>query len=191
MRNSLNKNNNGVLERLESVVAGASPATTRLFNYENSENDGSVILDATQTIDKSIFLNEEIIATSLTLAEGDALQESKAVAVEAKATAVTPQKQGGAMSSETATTPAQATGGGTLSTLAATPGLSAAVSIGTVALGGLAIARSVLGQRQKKLDEEKRNLEEQQKRFETVVRNQRYFFRNLAKAKWKLTKHSK
>jgi peptidoglycan hydrolase CwlO-like protein len=53
------------------------------------------------------------------------------------------------------------------SKLSLTPGILAGVSFGTVALGGLVTARSMLSQRQKKLDEEKMTLEEQQKRLET------------------------
>ena len=52
--------------------------------------------------------------------------------------------------------------------LSLTPGVLAGVSFGTVALlGGLVTARSMLSQRQKKLDEEKTTLDEQQKRLET------------------------
>ena len=52
--------------------------------------------------------------------------------------------------------------------LSLTPGVLAGVSFGTVALlGGLVTARSMLSQRQKKLDEEKTALDEQQKRLET------------------------
>jgi hypothetical protein len=170
IHNSFDKNNNDILNTIQSVVADASPATTRLFAFDNSENDvynESVILDATKPIDPSIMFNEEIMASSITLADADILQESKAMAAPppvSSETATTPEP-----SKASASPPPQATetAGGVLSTLAATPALSAGASIGTVALGGLAFARSMLGQRQKKLDEEKRTIEEQQKRLET------------------------
>jgi hypothetical protein len=154
IRHSYENHNDDVLRRLKSVVAGASPATTRLYMFENSDNNE-------RYYDHLIDLSDESMATSFSLADADPLQES------------TPTQQGD-VASETAATPeassppasstTQAAGGGAFSAIAAT---STGASIGAVAFGGLAVARSLLGQRRKKLDEEKRNLEEQQNRLQT------------------------
>jgi len=149
------KKSRGVLRRLQSAVAEASPTTTRLSVYQDyyeesyyEENEG-VNLDA---YGQPVYYEEEFMSSSLNIADADA----------------TPPQE---LSSETPVSPppatAQAAGETALSAFAGSSGLSAGVSAGAVAFGGLAVARTALGQRQKKLDEEKRNLEEQQKRFET------------------------
>ena len=161
---SRSEKENGVFKRLQSVVADASPTTTRLSMYEGNEeqeyeqyqnyqeygdyqNYEGVSLDAAETNDQWTYYKEDSIGNSLTLAEADVSTAESAAAPKP----VTP--------------PAATAGaaGGAFSTLAATPVLGA----GAVVFGGLAVARTALGQRQKKLDEEKRNLEEQQKRLET------------------------
>jgi len=167
IHNSFDKNSNGILKNVQSVIAEASPSTTRLSVFGNSENyeyNESIILDATTTIDPSIMFNEEMMGTSLTLADADATAATPPVSSE---TATTTPEPSNASTSSASASPPQATAGGVLSTLAATPALSAGASIGAVALGGLVFARSTLGQRQNKLDEEKRTIEEQQKRLET------------------------
>ncbi len=150
------ENSHGILKRLQSAVAEASPTTTRLSVYQDyyeesyDENEG-VNLDA---YGQPVYYEEEFVSSSLNIADADA-------------TATPPQE----VLPETPVSPppatAQAAGETALSAFAGTSGLSAGVSAGVVAFGGLAVARTALGQRQKKLDEEKRNLEEQQKRLET------------------------
>lgn len=164
IRNRLSKNSNGILKRIQSVVAEASPATTRLFMYENEEYDDRFNMDSTEYFEEWITPEGEFMASSITMAEADAMQESQTAPGEPQTTA--PPQEGG-LSPEPPSATTEAAGRTFLSTLTETTGLSAAASISTVAFGGLAAARGVLGQRQKKLDEEKRNLEEQQKRIET------------------------
>jgi hypothetical protein len=168
IHNIFDKSSNGILKNVQSVVAEASPSTTRLFAFDNSESyeyNESVFLDATTTINPSIMYNEEMMGTSLTVADADARAATPPVSSETATT--TSEPSNASASSASSSPPPQATAGGVLSTLAATPALSAGASISAVALGGLAFARSTLGQRQKKLDEEKRTIEEQQKRLET------------------------
>jgi hypothetical protein len=118
------------------------------------ENDEGIVVDVINSNSNELqIMNDESVSMtmpSLTLAaeatgEVEELQEVKAT--------------------ESPTSPSPSS----LSTpLSLTPGVLAGVSFGTVALlGGLVTARSMLSQRQKKLDEEKTTLDEQQKRLET------------------------
>ena len=114
------------------------------------ENDEGIVVDVinSNSNELQIMNDESMTMPSLTLA-AEATGEVKELQ-EVKAT-------------ESPSSPSS------LSTpLSLTPGVLAGVSFGTVALlGGLVTARSMLSQRQKKLDEEKTTLDEQQKRLET------------------------
>ena len=118
------------------------------------ENDEGIVVDVinSNSNELQIMNDESMTMPSLTLAaeatgEVEELQEVKA----------TESPSSSSSSSSLLSTP-----------LSLTPGALAGVSFGTVALlGGLVTARSMLSQRQKKLDEEKTTLDEQQKRLET------------------------
>ena len=121
-----------------------------------SENDEGIVVDAINSNSNELqIMNDESVSMtmpSLTLAaeatgEVEELQEVKAT-----------ESPSSSSSSSSSLSPS----------LSLTPGVLAGVSFGTVALlGGLVTARSMLSQRQKKLDEEKTTLDEQQKRLET------------------------
>ena len=178
--NRFDPRNNGILKKLRSAVAKSSPATSGLFLFEESEDHDyeGVILDATQTDEQWSIVNEEWMGSSHLMAQADALQDSKASTVEIKATDAAPENapeistvttsEPSTSASASPSSPAtQSIGRGALSAISTAPGFSAGASIGTVTLGGLAVARNVLSQRQKKLDEEQRSLEEQQKRLQS------------------------
>ena len=118
------------------------------------ENDEGIVVDVinSNSNELQIMNDESMTMPSLTLAaeatgKVEELQEVKA----------TESPSSSSSSSSLLSTP-----------LSLTPGVLAGVSFGTVALlGGLVTARSMLSQRQKKLDEEKTTLDEQQKRLET------------------------
>ena len=115
------------------------------------ENDEGIVVDVinSNSNELQIMNDESMTMPSLTLA-AEATGEVKELQ-EVKAT------ESPSSSSSSLSTP-----------LSLTPGVLAGVSFGTVALlGGLVTARSMLSQRQKKLDEEKTTLDEQQKRLET------------------------
>jgi hypothetical protein len=118
------------------------------------ENDEGIVVDAINSNNNELQImnDESMTLSSLTLAaeatgEVEELQEVKAT--------------------ESPSSPLSASSSLSTPTLSLTPGILAGVSFGTVVLGGLVTARSMLSQRQKKLDEEKMTLEEEQKRLET------------------------
>ena len=118
------------------------------------ENDEGIVVDVinSNSNELQIMNDESMTMPSLTLA-AEATGEVKELQ-EVKAT----ESPSSSSSSSSSLSPS----------LSLTPGVLAGVSFGTVALlGGLVTARSMLSQRQKKLDEEKTTLDEQQKRLET------------------------
>lgn len=145
----ISSNSDIIFQKLESKLADVSHVTS--------------FATSTSTTSTSLLIGDSSKELRITEA-ADEFQERKAAEI------TTSNAQLSNTKSETSSS-SPGERGERLSTLSLRPGALAGASFSIAALGGLAVARSMLSQRQKKIDEEKQTLEEQQKRLETETTN--------------------